>query len=246
MRRDLQVRRLPQRVLRRQRFGHRDVHGGAGEHAAVQRRLQRVLVQHLAAAHVGDERRSRGGVARRRLQRCREEREFLLANQLGRARRQRHAQDEVVQPLREKVVQRGFVRAGVPGRGQGAVRVAGAGDDVAVVRARRRGVARAESVRRDLHAERCGDTGDLAADAAVAENTDGLAHVVGRGHECVEAQPFGLFLGFVHQAVLAGCREPGHDDPFGDDGAVDAGGVGDGDAGVGDDGLADQQVEACH
>ena len=71
-----------------------------------------------------------------------------------------------------------FIEAAEPFFRDGAVRVAGAGDDEAGVSFGFRGGARGGGVGDDVHSHRFGDAGDLAADAAVAEDGEALARVV--------------------------------------------------------------------
>ena len=247
------VRRIPQRIPLRQRLRVRDIQRRAAqalfpfaEPSALLRHDGRVglarrdrglavvgvrfeggdevrLDDDLAARDIGDE-----GVA------LGEDVELRRAEQVVRLLGQRHADDQPVDVLREEVVQRGAVQPAVPGAGDAAVRVAGAGHDEAAVVLALRGGARGGGEGDDVHAHRVGDVGDLAADGAVAEHGEALAHVVADG---AEAGGLALLapevLGLPRVEGVVGVRgdEGGQEDPFGDLGAVNAGGGGEGDGG---------------
>ena len=171
MRRDDAIGRVPQGVLFRQGFRIRDVERRASETAAAVAAVERVVVvvgveggdevglhDDLAAGDVGDE-----GVLL-----FPQDGEFLRAEEVRRFVCQGYADEEVVDVLGEEVVQGGLVQAAVPGFWDRAVRVAGAGDDEALVVFRFRRWARGGRVRDHVHAHAAGHAGDLAADAAVA------------------------------------------------------------------------------
>lgn len=206
-----------------QRLRVRHVQGGAPQPAflvaggpRLESADQSVLVEDLAAADVGDE-----GVA------VAEEGEFVRAEEVRCLFRERHADEEVVDVLREEVVQGAFVQPAVPGAGDGAVRVAGAGHDVAVVFFRLGCRARAGGVGDHVHAHGLGDAAYLAADAAVAEDAEALADVIADGAEVLglvfALAPFVRALPVVQFVVVVGVHEGGEEDPFGDLGPVDAG-----------------------
>lgn len=75
MRRNQHIRRLPQRVIRRQRFRVRDIERRAGDEFLVKGRDERGLVDDLAAGDVGDERAARIGLV--------QEREFVGREEVG-------------------------------------------------------------------------------------------------------------------------------------------------------------------
>lgn len=228
MRRDDAVGRVPQGVLFGQGFRVRDVERRAAQSAAAVAAVERVVVavggeggdevglhDDLAAGDVGDE-----GVFL-----SAQNGEFLRAEQVRRLGCQGHADEEVVEVLGEEVVQGGFVRAAVPGYRDRAVRVAGAGDDEARVVFRVRGRARGGCVRDHVHAHAAGHAGDLAADAAVAQDAEPLARVVPQARQFLSMRrfaPFVVLLPGVEEGVVVGVGERGQDDPFGDLGAVDA------------------------
>ena len=160
---------------------------------------------------------------------------------------ERDGDDEVVEVLGEEVVEGGLVEAGEPGRGDGAVGVAGAGDDVAAVALGGGGRARVGGEGEDVHAHGARDAGDLPADAAVAQDADPLACFVAQVGEGFAGGGGGPGVGGlpgVEERVAVGGGEHGHDDPFGDLGAVDAGGGGEGDGGAGVDGVVGDVVGA--
>ena len=75
---------------------------------------------------------------------------------------ERDGDEEVVDVLGEEVVERGLVETGEPGGGDGTVRVAGAGDDEAVVFFAGRGRTGAGGVGDYVHAHCVGNAGDFA------------------------------------------------------------------------------------
>lgn len=160
---------------------------------------------------------------------------------------QGHADEEVVDVLGEEVVQGGSVEAVEPGFGDGAVRVAGAGDDEARVVFGFGGRARGGGVCDDGHAHAAGNAGDLAADAAVAEDGESFPGIVSQTLEALIGgvfAPFVVQLPFVEEGVVMRVGEGGQDDPFCDLGAVDAGRGGQGDGGVCVDGGIGDVVRA--
>jgi hypothetical protein len=124
MRRDDDILGIPQRIVLRQRLRIHDVERGTAQLAVVQRLDQSGLVDDLAARGVDDEGAAAG-----------ENVEFGSAEQVRRRGRQGQGYDQHVEVLGQERVQVGFVggRARVPGDGDRAVRVAGAGDVVTLV-----------------------------------------------------------------------------------------------------------------
>ena len=89
-----------------------------------------------------------------------------------------HADEEVVDVLGEEMVEGWLVEAVEPGGWNGAVRVAGAGEDEALVVFGFGRRARGGGVGDDVHAHAAGDAGDLAAYAAVAQDAESLSRLV--------------------------------------------------------------------
>lgn len=206
-----------------QGFGIRDIQRRAPQPAFLagfgprfERGYQGVLVEDLAAADVRDEGAAFG-----------QDGEFVRAEEVGCFFRERHADEQLVDVLREEVVEGLLVQAAVPGAGDGAVRVPRARHDEAVVFFRLGRRARAGGVGDHVHAHGLGDAADLAADAAVAEDAEALADVIADGVEIVgfvgAFAPFVGALPVVQFVVVVGVHEGGEEDPFGDLGAVYAG-----------------------
>lgn len=250
MRRDDAIGRVPQRVVFGQGFRIRDIERGASEAASAVASVQGVVV---AVGSEGgdeiclDEDLSAGDIRHESVFRPAEDCELLGAEEVGRFFCQRDADEEVVDVLCEEVVQAGFIEAAEPFFRDGAVRVAGAGDDEALVVFGFGCCARRGGVRDDVHSHAAGDAGDLAADAAVAEDAESFARVVPEALEFLAVgvlAPFVVALPCVEEGVVVGVGEGGEDDPFGDLGAVDAGGGGQGDGGVCVDGGVGDVVRA--
>lgn len=232
MRRDDAIRRVPQGVVFRQGFRIRNIERRASETASTVASVQGVVV---AVSFEGSDEvclnddLAAGDIRHESVFLPVQDCEFVFAEEVGCLFRQRDADEEVVDVLGEEMVQGGFIEAVEPCVRDGAVRVAGAGDDEAGVVFRFRGRARGGGVRDDVHAHGAGDVGDLAAYAAVAEDGEALARVVA---EVLEFFPVGVFAPFVlllplvEEGVVVGVGEGGEGDPFGDLGAVDAGGGG--------------------
>lgn len=144
MRRDDDILGIPQRIVLRQRLRIHDVERGTAQLAVVQRLDQSGLVDDLAARDVDHEGAAAG-----------ENVEFGSAEQVRRRGRQGQGYDQHVEVLGQERVQVGFVggRARVPGDGDRAVRVASAGDVVALVGAGRGRCARGGGVGEDVCAE---------------------------------------------------------------------------------------------
>ena len=122
----------------------------------------------LAAGNVGDE-----GVLL-----LAEDGELGRADEMGGFFGQGDGDEEVVDVLRKEFVQGGLVQPAEPGRRDRAVRIAGPGDDEAGVVFRFRRRAGGGRVCDHVHAHGAGDPGDLAADAAVAEDAEALSRLV--------------------------------------------------------------------
>ena len=250
MRRYNTIRRLPQRIVLGQGFRIRDVERRAAEAAAAVAAGEGVVVvvgvqggdevaldDDLAAGDVGEE-----GVFL-----AAEDGELGRADEVGCLGCEGHADEEVVDVLGEEVVQGSLVQAREPGFGDGAVRVAGSREDEARVVFGGRGRARGGRVGDDGHAHAAGDAGDLAADAAVAEDAEALAGFVSEALQRLfegGGAPFVVLLPGVEEGVAVGVGEHGQDDPFGDLGAVDARGCSQGDRGVFVDGRVGDVVGA--
>lgn len=210
MRRDDAIGGVPQRVILGQGFRVGDVEGGAPEAAAAVAAVEGVVVvvgveggdevpldDDLAAGDVGDE-----GVLP-----AAQDGELVGADEVGGFLCEGHADEEVVEVLGEEVLQRGLVQAGEPGFRDRTVRVAGAGHDEARVVFGGGRRARGGRVGDDVHAHAAGDAGDLAADAAIAEDAEALSrfvpHVLQRFLERGLA-PFVVLLPGVQEGVVVG------------------------------------------
>lgn len=225
MRRQDHVGRVPQRVASGQGFRIGDVERGAGEpglaviviviftgigmsaRAPLQRGDELVLAQDLAARDVGDEGLALG-----------QDGEFGRAQQMARLRRERHADEQVVDVLREEAVQRWLVEAREPGRGEGSVRVARVRHDEAAVLLRLGRWPGARGVCDHVHAHGAGDARDLAPDAAVAEHaqtqTDSVAHFE-KGRVVGVGTPRVGFLVALEELIFAGMRQGREEHPDG-------------------------------
>ena len=159
MGRDDAVRGFPQRILFRQGLRVCHVERGAPEAfsavAAVfdeifERGNEVFLIEDLAAGDVGDE-----GVALGQ--------DFKLrgGEKVGGFFRQRDRDKEVVNVLRQEVVEGSLIEAGEPSRGDRAVGIAGAGNDEAMVLFRSRGRAGGGGIGDYVHAHCFGNAGDL-------------------------------------------------------------------------------------
>lgn len=131
MRANPQIRRIPQRMIPRQRFRIRNINRSTTQAPILQRRNQRLLDQDLAARDVGHIR-----LAERVVAVLGQEGEFGRANEMRGLRGEREADYQVVQAQGQEGVDGCLVCAVVPGDGDRAVCVAGAGDDVVGVAAR--------------------------------------------------------------------------------------------------------------
>ena len=178
MRRDDTVRRIPQGAVFGQGFRIRHVQRRASQSAASVASVQRVVVvvglegvdevglhDDLSAGNVGDE-----GVFL-----LAQDGELFGADEVGGLFCQGDADEEVVDVLGEEMAQGRFVQAAEPGFRDRAVRIAGPGDDEALVPFRfRRGAWRGR-VCDDVHAQAPSHASDLASDAAVAEDPQSLS-----------------------------------------------------------------------
>ena len=152
--------------------------------------------------------------------------EFLGPEEVGGLFGQRDADKEMVEVLGEEAVQTRLVQPAEPGVRDRTVRVARVGDDEPRVAFRFGRRARRGRVREDGHAHPPRHAGDLAADAAVAEDAEPFSGLVSQIRQFRPARPFApfvLLLPRVEKGVIVRVGQHGQDDPFGDLWAVDAG-----------------------
>lgn len=167
MRRDEDIRSLPQRVALGQRLRVGDIQSGTAHEARLESLDESGRVDDGTARHVDEE-----GLL------LAEDLELLGADApLGLGAHGQAEQDDV-QVLAEEVVDGLGAGAGEPLGGDQAVRVAGAGDVVfGELLGLGRG-ARAGGLDVDFHAEGVGDAGNLTADGAVSQDAPGLFHFI--------------------------------------------------------------------
>lgn len=162
MRRDEDIRSLPQRVALGQRLRVRDIQSGTTHEACLQRLNESGRVDNGAPRDVDEE-----GLL------LAEDLELLGADAPLGLGAHGQAEQHDVQVLAEEVVDGLGAGAGEPFCGEEAVRVAGAGDVVLVELLGLGGGAGAGGLDVDFHAEGVGEAGDLAADGAVSEDAPG-------------------------------------------------------------------------
>lgn len=158
MRRNKQILRLPQRMPIRKRLRISDINRRAPNHALLQRPHQLLGLNDAAPRNIRDKR----PLLPQNLKLRAAEQALGLVGQ-------RRGDDEQVEPRGEEVVD----VAGEPLLRERAVWVADAGGRVGVVFAGGGGWARVQGVGVDGEAHCCCDAGDLAAYAAVAEDSSG-------------------------------------------------------------------------
>lgn len=229
MRRDDAIRRIPQRIVFRQGFRIRHVQRRASETASAVAAVQGVVV--AVGFEGGDEvglhhNLAAGDVGYESVLLLPQDGELFGAEEVGCLFCQRNADEEVVDVLREEMVQARFVQAAEPGLRDRTVRVAGPGDDESTVVFRFRRRAWGGRVRDDVHTQAASDSGDLAAYAAVAEDAESLTCLVPQTLQDVSVRGFApivIKLPGVEEGVVMRMGQRGQDDPFGDLRAVDAG-----------------------
>lgn len=162
VRRDEDVRSLPQRVPLGQRLRVRDIQSGTAHEARLESLDESRSVDNGAPRDVDEE-----GLL------LAEDLELLGADAAFCLGAHGQAEQHDVQVLAEEVVDGLGAGAGEPFGGEEAVRVAGSGDVVFVELLGLGGGAGAGGLDVDLHAEGVGEAGDLAADGAVSEDAPG-------------------------------------------------------------------------
>lgn len=198
MRRDDHIRRVPQRIVVRQRFGVRNIQRRASQPAILRSLLQRLyqirLLQDLAPTDVRNE----------RISRLAQNLKLLFAQEMRRLLRQRHADEQMVDILSQELVQLRLLQPAEPRAGNIPFRIARPRHDEATIPLTLLRVPRTGRVRDDIHAHRLRYPSDLPADTAVPQHAEPLAHHVADVHQVgvvVAFAPVVVFLPLVEFGV---------------------------------------------